>query len=257
MGGRRLRAARSGRHRRGHLRRAGPRPRADLQPGGHQLHPRDAPARHRPRDGRLPVHRRGLRTSSWRWCRRSRRRRRPEPVLRRRYPKFDDVQCTGRGTAGRVAIREGYIRSAYQDADEKLGIARSLMGGNPTTFAGSDHGFAPQWYAVNANNVLNQALVDGIRSTSAACRHLSTAARSSDRPGTGEPCRRSARPTPTSPRPAGPAGRSRSTSTRPASGAPRSPTWPTYEEVRTAVRTAFADVTDPANPGKQVDPARS
>ena len=69
-------------------------------------------------------------------------------------PKFDDVQCTGRGTAGRVAIREGYIRSAYADADEKLGIARELMGGNPTTFAGSDHGFAPQWYAVNANKVL-------------------------------------------------------------------------------------------------------
>ncbi len=59
-------------------------------------------------------------------------------------PKFDDVQCTGRGTAGRVADREGYIRSAYADADEKLGIARALMGGNPTTFAGSDHGFAPQ-----------------------------------------------------------------------------------------------------------------
>ena len=56
-------------------------------------------------------------------------------------PKFDDVQCTGRGTAGRVAIREGYIRSAYEDADEKLGITRELMGGNPTTFAGSDHGF--------------------------------------------------------------------------------------------------------------------
>ena len=66
-------------------------------------------------------------------------------------PKFDDVQCTGRGTADRVAIREGYIRSAYEDADEKLGITRELMGGNPTTFAGSDHGFAPQWYAVNAN----------------------------------------------------------------------------------------------------------
>ena len=44
---------------------------------------------------------------------------------------------------GRVAIREEYIRSGYEDADEKLGIARALMGGNPTTFAGSDHGFAP------------------------------------------------------------------------------------------------------------------
>jgi len=76
-------------------------------------------------------------------------------------PKFDDVTCTGAGTAGRVAIREGYIRSAYADADEKLGLARSLMGGNPTTFAGSDHGFAPQWFAVNANKVLNDATVNG------------------------------------------------------------------------------------------------
>src|SRR4029079_5625018 len=74
-------------------------------------------------------------------------------------PKFDDVQCTGTGTAGRVAAREEYIRSAYADADEKLGIARSLMGGNPTTFAGSDHGFAPAYYAVNANAVLNGATV--------------------------------------------------------------------------------------------------
>src|SRR5215208_4008937 len=69
-------------------------------------------------------------------------------------PKFNDVQCTGRGTAGRVAIREGYIRSAYQDADEKLGHVRELMGGDPTTFAGSDHGFAPQSLAVNARKVL-------------------------------------------------------------------------------------------------------
>jgi 2',3'-cyclic-nucleotide 2'-phosphodiesterase (5'-nucleotidase family) len=76
-------------------------------------------------------------------------------------PKFDDVTCTGAGTAGRVAIREGYIRSAYEDADEKLGITRQLMGGNPTTFAGSDHGFAPQWFAVNANKVLNGATVSG------------------------------------------------------------------------------------------------
>ena len=52
----RLRPARGGRHRRGHLRRAGSRPRAGLQPPGHQLHPRRAAARHRPRDGRLPVY---------------------------------------------------------------------------------------------------------------------------------------------------------------------------------------------------------
>ncbi len=77
-------------------------------------------------------------------------------------PKFDDVTCTGRGTAHRVAIREAYIRSAYVDADEKLGITRGLMGGNPTTFAGSDHGFAPQWFAVNGIKVLNSASVNGI-----------------------------------------------------------------------------------------------
>src|SRR5262245_58815262 len=69
-------------------------------------------------------------------------------------PKFDDTACTGRGTAGRVAIREGYIRSAYEDADEKLNVTRDLMGGDPITFAGSDHGFAPQSLAVNARKVL-------------------------------------------------------------------------------------------------------
>ena len=56
----RLRPAGSGRRRRGHLRPAGPRPRAGLQPPGDQLHPRHAPARHGSRDGRVSVHRRGL-----------------------------------------------------------------------------------------------------------------------------------------------------------------------------------------------------
>src|SRR5262249_40823306 len=34
-------------------------------------------------------------------------------------PKFDDVECTGTGTAHRVHIREGYISSAYHQADPK------------------------------------------------------------------------------------------------------------------------------------------
>jgi 2',3'-cyclic-nucleotide 2'-phosphodiesterase (5'-nucleotidase family)/predicted AlkP superfamily phosphohydrolase/phosphomutase len=76
-------------------------------------------------------------------------------------PRFDDVQCTP-NTAHRIAIREEYIRSAYEDADEKLGITRELMGGNPTTFAGSDHGFGAQRYAVNANKVLFDATVNGV-----------------------------------------------------------------------------------------------
>src|SRR3954468_1821701 len=90
-------------------------------------------------------------------------------------PKFDDTQCTGHGTAGRVAAREGYIRSAYEDADEKLGITRSLMGGNPTTFAGSDHGFAPAYYAVNANKVLNAATVHNTVTNTDVSLHASNA----------------------------------------------------------------------------------
>ena len=69
-------------------------------------------------------------------------------------PKFDDTIAPAAAPPDRVAIREGYIRSAYEDADEKLDVTRELMGGNPTTFAGSDHGFAPQSLAVNARKVL-------------------------------------------------------------------------------------------------------
>jgi hypothetical protein len=76
-------------------------------------------------------------------------------------PYFDNVDGLG-PPDGRTAIREGYVRSSYHQADVRLGLARSLMGGNPTTFAASDHGFAPQWYAVNARKVLFDAQVDGI-----------------------------------------------------------------------------------------------
>jgi 2',3'-cyclic-nucleotide 2'-phosphodiesterase (5'-nucleotidase family)/predicted AlkP superfamily phosphohydrolase/phosphomutase len=55
---------------------------------------------------------------------------------------------------GRVAAREGYIRSAYQEADNTLKLARDLMKVKTNTFVSSDHGFAPQWYAVNVSKVL-------------------------------------------------------------------------------------------------------
>ena len=109
-------------------------------------------------------------------------------------PKFDDVTCTGRGTAHRVAAREGYIRSAYADADEKLGVTRGLMGGNPTTFAGSDHGFAPQWYAVNANKVLNDATGRRRLPAREQARAPPTAARSLRRPRTAAPASTTERP---------------------------------------------------------------
>jgi 2',3'-cyclic-nucleotide 2'-phosphodiesterase (5'-nucleotidase family) len=71
-------------------------------------------------------------------------------------PYYDDLE--GNGTPdGRIAIREGYIRSAYHEADSKLALARSLMPSQTTVFAGSDHGFAPQWYAINAAKVLADA----------------------------------------------------------------------------------------------------
>lgn len=75
-------------------------------------------------------------------------------------PYFDKVKGTG-ATDNRIAIREGYLRSAYHEADSKLARARQLLGGNPNTLASSDHGFAPQWLAVNSRRVLFDASVNG------------------------------------------------------------------------------------------------
>src|SRR4051794_5416971 len=150
-------------------------------------------------------------------------------------PKFDDVACTGRGTAHRVAAREGYIRSAYADADEKLGITRGLMGGNPTTFAGSDHGFAPAYYAVNATKVLNSATVHNTVTNADVSLHASNAnaancgALVTD---LAKACW------------AGGTIQIYVNATLPAGI--------TYEAVRTAARNAFATLTDPAHPGAQV-----
>ena len=68
-------------------------------------------------------------------------------------PFYDDV-TNDNVPDERVAAREAYIRSAYEEADQTLALARTLMGGNPNTFVSSDHGFAPQWLAVNVSKVL-------------------------------------------------------------------------------------------------------
>ena len=70
-------------------------------------------------------------------------------------PYFDDL-TNDDIPDGRVSVREGYIRSAYEEADGTLALGRSLMGENATVFATSDHGFGPQWFAVN----VSKALVD-------------------------------------------------------------------------------------------------
>jgi 2',3'-cyclic-nucleotide 2'-phosphodiesterase (5'-nucleotidase family)/predicted AlkP superfamily pyrophosphatase or phosphodiesterase len=83
-------------------------------------------------------------------------------------PAFDDVDLN-RVKDGRVAAREAFIRTAYQEADEILTRARELMdesGGKDdededdgtnsdvTTFVASDHGFAPQFLAIDASKPL-------------------------------------------------------------------------------------------------------
>jgi 2',3'-cyclic-nucleotide 2'-phosphodiesterase (5'-nucleotidase family)/predicted AlkP superfamily phosphohydrolase/phosphomutase len=68
-------------------------------------------------------------------------------------PAYDDADLDG-VPDGRVAAREGFIRAAYAESDRTLTLARRLMGRDPTTFVSSDHGFAPQFLAVDASKVL-------------------------------------------------------------------------------------------------------
>ena len=68
-------------------------------------------------------------------------------------PYYDDL-TNDNIPDGRVTIREGYVRSAYHEADATLTLGRSLMGSNSTVFVSSDHGFAPQWYAFNVSKAL-------------------------------------------------------------------------------------------------------
>jgi len=144
-------------------------------------------------------------------------------------PYFDDVEGDG-VKDNRIAIREGYVRSAYHEADAKLALARQLMGGNPTTFAGSDHGFAPQWYAVNARKVLFDASIGG------TSLHASGGNTASNCGGTATDLTKACW----------------------AGGTiqiyvnPTLPSGTTYEQVRSAVISAFQNLTDSANPGKQV-----
>jgi hypothetical protein len=154
-------------------------------------------------------------------------------------PQSSMTQCTGRGTAGRVAIREEYIRSAYADADEKLGITRSSWA---ATRQPSPHQITALHAVVRGQrNALNGGSVDGIS------LHASNAA-----------------PYHAAPPPvlSGLAANTYVSGdlTKACWAGGRSqiyinttlPTGTTYAEVRAAVRTAFQNVTDLANLGKQV-----
>ncbi len=68
-------------------------------------------------------------------------------------PAYDDVNLDG-VKDHRVSQRSKFIRQAYIEADETLALARKLMARDPTTFVASDHGFAPQFLAIDASKVL-------------------------------------------------------------------------------------------------------
>jgi predicted AlkP superfamily phosphohydrolase/phosphomutase len=93
-------------------------------------------------------------------------------------PYFDNLDAAG-PPDGLVEVREGYIRSAYHEADATLGLIRSMMPSNSLVVAGSDHGFAPQWQAVSAGKVLFDAGLQNDEQTS-NCRGLISATRNNE-----------------------------------------------------------------------------
>ena len=167
----------------------------------------------------------------------------PRAIDGRRNPYFDDL-TNDDIPDGRIGIREGYIRSAYQEADGTLELARDLVGGDPTTFVSSDHGFAPQWYAVNVSKVLVDLGLQE-REQNGNCR------KAANDPGVtppvaGDTLAKECHAGGTSQIYINLAGRD------PASGnTPQVPA-ANYEAVRNQIITAFKNLKDPANPGAKV-----
>jgi 2',3'-cyclic-nucleotide 2'-phosphodiesterase (5'-nucleotidase family)/predicted AlkP superfamily phosphohydrolase/phosphomutase len=64
-------------------------------------------------------------------------------------PYYDRVAGTG-PRDHRVAQRTAYLTGAYHSADQRVGLIRGLIPGSQDMLASSDHGFAPQWYAIDA-----------------------------------------------------------------------------------------------------------
>ncbi|HEX5114280.1 MAG TPA: 5'-nucleotidase C-terminal domain-containing protein [Pseudonocardiaceae bacterium] len=88
-------------------------------------------------------------------------------------PFFDRVAGTG-PRDHRLAQREGYVRGAYAAADARLAFVRSALPGSDV-LASSDHGFAPQWEAVDAPLVLEQLGLQDVEQT-ANCRPAAASA---------------------------------------------------------------------------------
>jgi len=78
-------------------------------------------------------------------------------------PFYDRVAGSG-PRDNRLVQREGYLRGAYASADARLGFVRSALK-NADVLASSDHGFAPQWEAVDAPLVLKQLGLQDVEQT--------------------------------------------------------------------------------------------
>ena len=160
-------------------------------------------------------------------------------------PYFDDVEDDD-VPDGRLAIREGYVRSAYELADDTLGLARSLVSGDEAVFVTSDHGFAPQWRAVN----VSKALVDlGLqeREQSGNCR------KAANDPGTttpGDTLAKECHAGGTSQIYINLAGRDPAGSGTPPINTPQVPAGD-YETVRNQIVSYFENLDDPNIPGQQ------
>jgi 2',3'-cyclic-nucleotide 2'-phosphodiesterase (5'-nucleotidase family)/predicted AlkP superfamily phosphohydrolase/phosphomutase len=69
-------------------------------------------------------------------------------------PSYDDVNLDGKKD-GRVKAREEYVENAYAESDETMRLAQKYMDDRDlNTFVGADHGFAPQFLAIDASKVL-------------------------------------------------------------------------------------------------------
>jgi 2',3'-cyclic-nucleotide 2'-phosphodiesterase (5'-nucleotidase family)/predicted AlkP superfamily phosphohydrolase/phosphomutase len=69
-------------------------------------------------------------------------------------PAYDDLEVNGTPDR-RVKQREAYVREAYEGADATMRLAQQYMNDRDlSTFVGSDHGFAPQFAAIDASKVL-------------------------------------------------------------------------------------------------------
>ena len=152
-----------------------------------------------------------------------------------RNPSYDDVAVDGTPD-GRVKQREAFIRRAYQGSDATMRLAQErLKDKDLTTFVSSDHGFAPQFLAIDASKVLVDLGLLSHPQTS-NCRPQKPRA---------TPARRSARR-----RPAGPAARvqiylnvaTATRSTRTTSRSRLGQRWPT-EVAR--IKAAFEALEDP------------